>query len=742
MYSARPLGINIKDNDYDVADGFLRESINMQYRDGALRPIPERIISSIDVTGYSDIIFHKVSDEGQINVLAFKSAAPDANLLHWIGIITSGVYASQAPVSIAVTKTTGMSFVILNSLVYFMGDGSSVGEQYYIRLQFSDTDNTYEVKDMYAWKSLIPFYPFQNDISLTCQKNTVNVFSQCGIILIRATLSLKSGEEVLHSPFYVFTIFGLNRSATAIPKGTAIENIHTFVNLDFSFADEPLFEQEISAINIYATIPYYESLLTEEYSGLLEAPILVSGESVLGHITQKSEEPFYLIKTIQSPSNDKILLTVGPIDSDITYTETVSKLDISTIAAGEVMPVDNFTYHKVYGKITSFNGRLVVDNPITVLGEGHIRSLAIENESSNVGFAMDTEDGKVNGVYAIDKALLFDATEIETRGILSYPDARATSVGGSSSVDGSIDTSTINAAGTRYSVNDILSISGGDDNATIKVTAAIGEIVAIEINNAGTGYAQNERITISGGGVDAILTVVTVDGLGKVVDYLLSEVGTGYALASDVATTSDGSGVDFTADIIAVKGAITAYTFENNGTGYSIANAVETMVSPAGGIGFKLNITAVGESVIRTVVKLKKNSAHNIACCFDVYGAGFDSFGITVPVSDLVAISDYNCYFVYKNYTETTSPSLLTAKYSSNNRLQFSESGEFSVWPAKNSYRIGKGRIVAVGASSVNPGENLNLAPLIVGTTDGVYTGNLDPSGNLLFTSFTQTWLR
>jgi len=111
MYSTRPLGINIKDNDYDVADGFLRESINVQYRDGALRPIPERIISSINANGYSNVIFHKVSDEGQINVLAFKSAAPNENKLFWLGTIINGVYAAQTPVSIAVTKTAGMSFI-------------------------------------------------------------------------------------------------------------------------------------------------------------------------------------------------------------------------------------------------------------------------------------------------------------------------------------------------------------------------------------------------------------------------------------------------------------------------------------------------------------------------------------------------------------------------------------------------------------------------------------------------------
>jgi len=119
-----------------------------------------------------------------------------------------------------------------------MGDGSSVSEQYYFRLQFNDSTNVYELKNMYDWKSLIHFYPFQAAIDVTFPEDAVNVFSQCGMVLIRTTLSLKSGEEVLHSPIYVFPIYGINRSAVAIPKDTPIENIHTFVNMDFSFADE------------------------------------------------------------------------------------------------------------------------------------------------------------------------------------------------------------------------------------------------------------------------------------------------------------------------------------------------------------------------------------------------------------------------------------------------------------------------------------------------------------------------
>jgi len=197
MYSTRPSGINIKDNDRTVADGFLQESINMQWRDGALRLLPERIVSTIDVSQYKNIILHKVSDENTVNVLGFKWFTPNylaKNLafnlggdldaiqyLHWFGTITDGVYAAITPVDLGLAKTDGMSFTILNGIIYFMGDGSGATEQYYYSLQYDEVDG-YELSDMYAWKTLIPFYPYQSAIEFTSPKGDYNVFSQCGLI--------------------------------------------------------------------------------------------------------------------------------------------------------------------------------------------------------------------------------------------------------------------------------------------------------------------------------------------------------------------------------------------------------------------------------------------------------------------------------------------------------------------------------------------------------------------------------
>jgi hypothetical protein len=388
------------------------------------------------------------------------------------------------------------------------------------------------------------------------------------------TLVLNSGEEVLHSPIYGFILYGLNRGDTQINKDTAVQNIHAFINMDFSFADTSLLADEISAINIYASTPYYKSKLTEDYTAS-DNVHLTDQATVKGEFQKKAEEPFYLIKTVEKPTDEKILLTVGQMDSDINYTETVSSINIDTIAAGEVMPVDNFSYHELYGKITSYNGRLIIDKPTTVLSGGHIRALATIDANSDQGFKIDTEDGILSGVASrIDKAVEFDNVTTNrtlTRGILSYPDGRANYIG----------------------ANDA-------------------------INNA------------------------------------------------------------------------------------------------------------------LRLFKSRRNKSHNLACVFNMKYAAFDSFSQTNNGTDFTTQTNYNLYIIYEDWdvlTGTNQP-LITAKYTSENRNQFSEVGEFSVWPAINSYRIGEGKIVSTGTNNVNPSDADLTAPLYVGTTDGLYTISYDQAGN------------
>jgi len=608
MESITLLGLNTKVNDRDVKDGSLKENINLQWRDGSIKPVPNRLISDIDIGGHTKIIFHKVGDENQINVLGFNTLASNwlaADLaewlggvedvngsLEWFGTITNGIYAVKVtPLVVALPKTPGMSFTVLNGIIYFMGDGSSPIEEYYKRLQYSNDTDTYELKDMYAWKSLIPFYPRQTNVSLTVPRRIHNAVIQCGLISYRFALVLKSGEIVLHSPFYGTSIYGINYEGDTLEEGDPIRNIHTFINMDLVFANNTLLDQEITAINIYASVPYYISEMPQ-YTEIAatQSVSLMSLESLKGEFQKLVESPFYLVKTIEKPTDNKLLLVVGTLDEDIEQVDTsitYSTIDISTIAAGEVMPVDNFSYHKIFGTITSYNGRLIIESPKTILSKGHIRSLSFGVGVGQSGFRMSTEDGNVNGIgWSEDYPLtvgssIFPATSC--RGLLSYPDGRANTIGGNSSI--------------------------GD---TLKL------------------------------------------------------------------------------------------------------------------------------------YKSRRNKFHNISCVFNILVMNLPVTTIlplgAVTVPSTTIETNYNLAFAYGRWDEETASSQSTEAtgYSSKNRVQFSAAGEFSVWPASNSYRIGEGKIMKVGVSNVNPSAADIITPLLVGTSDGVYTINLDPIGNNFMSSITR----
>ena len=589
MYTVKPKGINIRDNERIVADGFLQESINLQWRDGAYRPIPERLDSGItDTAGKDEIILHKVSDEDKINVLMF-----DTGVLKWFGTIENGTYTAKVtPETITgfptVTDFDSFSFTILNSLIYFM----SSSQEFYYRLQFNEVDDAYELKDMYAWKDLIPFYPESTDNNGRIPLAKGNfLMTQCGVILTRFTLVLDTGEEVLHSPIYANYMYAINTSVDDIKKDDLLTNIHTKINTNLEFIDQSVFDEEVSAINIYASNPYYITKVVAdmETSGIppfLEYQTGIDSDVIKGEVQRMAEEPFYLAKTLDKNSDDEfennVLFYVGELDIDIEYpNHDISKINTMTLAAGQLMPVDNFSYHKIFGKLTSSNGRLIVNNIKTYLSSGHIRALALDVANSKVGFYIDTEDGLIKGIsFSVDKSLNLTSDKIRSRGLLSYPDSQASYVGGNSTLSDPI-----------------------------------------------------------------------------------------------------------------------------------------------------------------RLYKTRANSAHNMACAFNFENVLIGSAGISVDTEYYTWGMGVSAQFFYGDgdiITPSDPPLILESTYTSENRLQFSEIGEFSVWPAINSYRVGEGKIRFVGSNSIDPANSDYIAPLLVGTSDGVYTVNFDVTGTNLIQSITK----
>ncbi len=132
------------------------------------------------------------------------------------------------------------------------------------------------------------------------------------------------------------------------------------------------------------------------------------------------------------------------------------------------------------------------------------------------------------------------------------------------------------SGGVDYAVGDMLGVTGGDGNATIKVTSvAPGAIKTSSISANGSNYVVGERITVDGDGISpyALLEVVTVDGGGGVLTYTVIKNGYGYtAGVSGITTTASAIGTGFTLHVLTVGNGITGWAFASDadhGTGYT-----------------------------------------------------------------------------------------------------------------------------------------------------------------------------
>lgn len=139
--------------------------------------------------------------------------------------------------------------------------------------------------------------------------------------------------------------------------------------------------------------------------------------------------------------------------------------------------------------------------------------------------------------------------------------------------------------GIGYVVGDILTVSGGNGDAQVKVdgiTAATA-VATVTIQSAGSGYTLGDYVKIgSVSGTYAILKITGVDGSGDVTSVSIQSNGLGYAVASAQSTTAlSATGTGLTVNITAVGTTIAAWHFHNNGSGYSTG----TNVALTGGTG-------------------------------------------------------------------------------------------------------------------------------------------------------------
>lgn len=138
------------------------------------------------------------------------------------------------------------------------------------------------------------------------------------------------------------------------------------------------------------------------------------------------------------------------------------------------------------------------------------------------------------------------------------------------------------SGGYDYAVDDVLTLTGGDNNAQIKVLSIdAGAVKTSSLSATGANYAPGDIITVatptSPGHVVcfATLRVDTVGGGGDVLTYTVIKNGLGYTAAtSGIATTTNGLGTGVTFHVITVGDGVVTWDFVDgttHGTGYSAA---------------------------------------------------------------------------------------------------------------------------------------------------------------------------
>ena len=162
------------------------------------------------------------------------------------------------------------------------------------------------------------------------------------------------------------------------------------------------------------------------------------------------------------------------------------------------------------------------------------------------------------------------------------------------STTGSVVTYTMTDGGDDYTVEDMITLNGGGNDATFNVTEVLGAVISYNIVDGGTGYTVNDVLTTEGWefGTGAQITIDAVDENGTITDSHLTTAGTGYVSWGSGGFTG-GTGNGAMMELTAVDNAITSIVLLAGGTGYTT-----TLYNTTGGTGSGAQITV--NSISRT----------------------------------------------------------------------------------------------------------------------------------------------
>jgi len=194
-------------------------------------------------------------------------------------------------------------------------------------------------------------------------------------------------------------------------------------------------------------------------------------------------------------------------------------------------------------------------------------------------------------------------------------------------------TATVTDGGSGYSNGDTLTFTTGDGNATAQVTTDGGTsaVAHVTVHSGGSGYFPYEMLTITGGNNDAVFVVGSLGDNGTILSGIIYSGGTGYTSGTDVPTSAF-SGHGLTLDITTGVGAVTGFNNITSGTGYSTGAGQATSYAGAG-IGCTANITSLYNGIVTGVSLVGGGGAYSTGAGQTTSYSGAGS-GLTVDVTD------------------------------------------------------------------------------------------------------------
>jgi len=127
-----------------------------------------------------------------------------------------------------------------------------------------------------------------------------------------------------------------------------------------------------------------------------------------------------------------------------------------------------------------------------------------------------------------------------------------------------------------------------------------GFIKSVSINAAGTGYTANDILVLTGGDNNGSVTVVTVNGSGAVTSIAVNLAGTGYSVASGLATTG-GTGNSCTINVVSLLD----FTEWSAGDTYLYSSGGNLVISTDGSVANKsIKFTVGGIGTTNEIMKL------------------------------------------------------------------------------------------------------------------------------------------